>query len=74
MTASDRITLDLMFHRETNGDAGALLLARDSDSEPAWVPKSLCRRIADGKYSIERFKAEQCGFLIVRDARQPRLL
>lgn len=71
---SDRITLELHYHRDTSGAAGAFLLSRDAESRPEWVPKSLCSKVADGKYSIERFKAEQLGFLIVRDARQPRLL
>ncbi len=74
MTGQDRVMLDLTFHKDTPGDAGALLLSRDADTRPEWVPKSLCKRTADGKYAIERFKAEQLGFLIVRDARQPRLL
>jgi hypothetical protein len=71
--ASDRITLDLHCHRDTTGEHGAWLLSRDADSEASWVPKSLCTKVADGKFKIERFKATQCGFLVVSSTKQGRL-
>jgi hypothetical protein len=70
-----RITLDLREHQETHGDNGAWLLSRDADDviHARWIPKSLCRKIADNRFEIEPWKARQSGFLIPRGPGQGRL-
>lgn len=69
-----RITLDLHQHQETPSDAGAYLLSLNGDVIHAhWIPKSLCQRVADGKFSIDHWKARQSGFLIPRGIGQGRL-
>lgn len=71
---SIRITLDLRQHQETPTDEGAYLLSIDGDVIRAkWIPKSLCKRLADGKFAIDAWKARQCGFLIPRGIGQGRL-
>lgn len=69
-----RITLDLHQHQETPSDDGAYLLSVDTDVIHAkWIPKSLCSRQADGKFSIDRWKARQSGFLVPRGIGQGRM-
>lgn len=72
---TERVEIDLTLHHETSGDKAAFFLSRSGDMKDGqWVPKSVARQVAEGKFSVERWKAEQCGFLIVRDASQMRLL
>lgn len=66
---SDRITIELNFHRETPGEKGALLLSR-GETTARWIPKSLVTKVADGKYSIDRRKATECDFLVVSSRAQ----
>ena len=65
---TSRVTLDLTQHQETHGDKAAFLLSREGDDavHAKWIPKSLCARLADGKYSVDAWKARQAGFLIPR--------
>jgi hypothetical protein len=71
---TDRVTLDLHQHQETHGDNGAFLLSVGDDVIHAkWIPKSLCKRLADGQFSIDRWKARQSGFLIPRGIGQGRM-
>jgi hypothetical protein len=68
-----RVTLDLHLHQETAGDNGAWLLSHDGEETNAkWIPKSLGEKIADGKFSIDGWKARQSGFLIPRGIGQGR--
>lgn len=69
---SERVTLELTFHRDTPGDKGALLLSR-GDAKPVWVPKSLVTKIADGKYSVDRRKALECDLLVLSSRAQKEL-
>lgn len=69
-----RLRLDLHQHQETQGEKAAYLLSLDGDVIKArWILKSLCKRIADGKFEIDAWKARQCGFLISRGPGQGRL-
>lgn len=71
---TQRITVDLHQHQETQGDKAAFLLSLDGDVVHAkWIPKSLCSRVADGKFLIDGWKARQSGFLIPRGPGQGRL-
>jgi hypothetical protein len=71
---TSRITLDLTQHAATEGDKAAYLLSLDGKEAGAkWIPKSLCTRLADGKFLIEAWKARQCGFLIPQGVGQGRL-
>lgn len=69
-----RVTLELHQHQETQGDNSAWLLSLNGDVVHAkWIPKSLGERIADGKFSIDYWKAREAGFLIPRGLGQGRL-
>lgn len=71
---SQRTTLELTQHAETHGDKAAFFLSDDGKEASAkWFPKSLCTKIADGKFEIESWKARQEGFLIPRGIGQGRL-
>jgi hypothetical protein len=73
MTAP-RITLDLHQHNETHGDNSAWLLSRDKDDVigAKWIAKSLGKKLADGRFEIDAWKARQAGFLIPRGVGQGR--
>lgn len=74
MTAADRIILDLTQHHETTGDKSAFLLSPTGHAADArWIPKSLCERLADGKFAIDRAKALEVGFLVPPSTKQMRL-
>ncbi len=61
MSTPLRVTLELRMLTETHNDRGAFLLT-DGDRQ-AWVPKSQCQRLADGKFSVERAIAVQNQWL-----------
>lgn len=69
-----RVTLDLRQYQETHGDKAAFLLSREKDEAAAakWIPKSLCKKLADGRFEIEAWKARQAGFLIPEGVGQGR--
>lgn len=68
-----RSTLELHQHAETEGDKGAFYLSRDGiEANAKWIPKSLCRKLADGKFEIDSWKARQSGFLIPQGVGQGR--
>lgn len=74
MTKIARIALDLHEHQQTSGDQGAFLLSLNGDPLTArWVPKAHCDKIADGKFRIEPWKAEQEGLLNPPSHKQGRL-
>lgn len=71
---SARLAIELHLHAETHGEKGAFLLSRDGDvNEARWFPKSLCARVADGRYQVEGWKLRQEGFLDRVSASQGRL-
>lgn len=54
--------------------ADLVVLSRDGDvNEARWFPKSLCARVADGRYQVEGWKLRQEGFLDRVSASQGRL-
>lgn len=58
---TERVELELVKLHET---PDALLLARAGDERNGkWVPKQFATRIADGKFSIERWAAQEKGLL-----------
>ncbi|MES2671593.1 MAG: hypothetical protein V4673_14410 [Pseudomonadota bacterium] len=74
MTSPSRVTLELTQHAETSGDKAAFFLSHDGDYDNAvWIPKSLCARLADGKFSIERWKATQEKLLVPGSPKQGSL-
>lgn len=74
MTAAERVTLDLTVHHETTGDKSAWLVSPTGIRNDArWIPKSLCERLADGKFAIDRAKALEVGFLVPPTVKQMRL-
>lgn len=71
---TSRVTLELTQHAETSGDKAAFLLSHNNDYDSAvWIPKSLCTRLADGRFSIERWKATQEKLLVAGTPLQGRL-
>lgn len=69
-----RVTLDLHQHAETEGDKAAWLLSDGGNEAHAkWIPKSLGKKLADGKFELDAWKARQAGFLIPRGPGQGRL-
>lgn len=72
---NSRVTLDLYQHNETHGENSAWLLSIEKDDviHAAWIPKSLGQKLADGRFSIDHWKARQAGFLIPRGIGQGRL-
>lgn len=74
MITAARTTLDLHQHAETEGEKSAYFLSLDgNESNAKWFPKSLCTKLADGRFEIESWKARQQGFLIPRGIGQGRL-
>lgn len=70
---SHRTTLDLTQHAETDGDKAAYFLSDDGkEANAKWIPKSLCKKLADGKFEMDSWKARQSGFLIPRGIGQGR--
>ena len=68
---TDRVTLDLTEHHETDD---AYLLSLDGEEEGAvWIPKALCTKVADDRFEVERWKAKECDLLDVRAVDQMKL-
>lgn len=71
---SQRVTLDLHQHAETEGEHSAWFLSDDGEEKHAkWIPKSTGRKLADGRFELDAWKARQAGFLIPRGPGQGRL-
>lgn len=70
---TQRVTLELHQHGETEGDKAAWLLSHDGiEVNAKWIPKSLGKRLADGRFELDAWKARQVGFLVPRGEGQAR--
>lgn len=70
---SQLATLELTQHAETDGARSAFFLSHDGiEANAKWIPKSLCKKLADGRFEIARWKARQSGFLIPQGVGQGR--
>jgi hypothetical protein len=68
---TERVTLDLTEHHETDD---AYLLSASGEKEGAvWIPKTLCTKVADDRFEIDRWKAKECDLLDVPPVDQMRL-
>lgn len=67
-----RIVLDLTEHEKTDDAYRLSASGRLKNSE--WIPKSLCEKLAEGKFRIEVWKANDVGFWPSVNFKQGRLL